>query len=187
MSSSFDGKKSLIPSDQIAMAYGKSNYLNLIGDKRLIQKLRWLAFSGYDGFAIRKDIADKFIEAEVPGARSLPVGEPSCGSEETCCSSRFSNSVYCLVDDRKKLILEFIQNKSQESLGFSLEEIILHFCGKKSLPCVLKDEASLRYEISVLVANGYLISHKDHLSKVRYAVNTTPQPIRRGPGRPLGS
>ena len=60
--------------DNVARLYGHSSYINLLGNKRLLRKIKWIAFIDQSDWKVRKDVVDKFVEAELPGTRALPVG-----------------------------------------------------------------------------------------------------------------
>ena len=173
--------------NKIARLYGYSSYIDLLGNKRYLGKLQWTAFANIGDWLIRKDIADKFVEGEIPGARALPVGEAECGSGNTCCNSKSSDSLYCLADARKTLIFDYLKQGDNNERGLSVIEFVTHFIYYRGVPCLLRDEASMRLELFELVRAGYLIRTEDSAGPFKYRMNPIPQPIRRSPGRPFGS
>lgn len=173
--------------DKVARLYGYSSYIDLLGNKRFLARLQWTAFAGIRDLRIRKDIADRFVEAEIPGSRALPVGEAECGSGKTCCNSTSSGSLYCLADARKALIFDYLKQGDNNERGLSVIEFVTHFIYYRGVPCLLRDEASMRLELFELVRAGYLIRDEESTGSYKYRMNPIPQPVRRGPGRQKGS
>jgi hypothetical protein len=173
--------------DKIAWLYGHSSYMNLLGNKRLQGKIQWIFFIGTSDWEVRKDIADRFVETEIPGARSLPVGEDICGSGNTCCNSKYPNSMYCQTEARRELIFDYLKQGDNNDRGLAVIDFVTHFIYYRGVPCLLRDEASMRLELFELVRAGYLVDTKDSTGSKRYRMNPVPQPVRRGPGRPKGS
>jgi hypothetical protein len=173
--------------DEVARLYGQSSYMNLLLNKRLQGKIQWIAFIGTNDWEVRKDIADRFVEAEIPGARSLPVGEDICGSGNTCCNSNYPNSIYCESKARRELIFDYLTQGDNNTRGLAVIDFITHFIYSRRVPCLLRDEASMRLELFELVRVGYLVETKVSTGSKRYRMNPVPQPVRRGAGRPKGS
>lgn len=173
--------------DQVAVAYGYNKFLELLGNKRSVKKLNWTKFSSETELMIRKDIADRFIEAVVPGTRALPIGESICGSDKTCCNSKIPNSLYCAAEDRRKLILDYLEIADNLGNGLRVIDFIHHFIYVRGVPCLLRDEASLRLELFQLCELGYLLEINGPGDSKRYRLNTTPRPIHFTAGRPKGS
>ncbi|CAB4344923.1 unannotated protein [freshwater metagenome] len=173
--------------DKIARLYGYSSYIDLLGNKRYLGRLQWTAFAGISDWLIRKDIADRFVEAEIPGTRALPVGEAECGSGKTCCNSKSPDSLYCFADARRALIFDYLKQGDNNERGLSVIEFVTHFIYYRGVPCLLRDEASMRLELFELVRAGYLIRTEDSARLCKYRMNPIPQPTRRSPGRPFGS
>ena len=173
--------------DEVARIYGHTSYMNLLLNKRLQGKIQWIAFIGTNDWEVRKDIADRFVEAEIPGVRSLPVGEDICGSGNTCCNSKYPNSIYCESEARRELIFDYLKQGNNNTRGLAVIDFITHFIYSRRVPCLLRDEASMRLELFELVRAGYLVETKDSTGSKRYRMNPVPQPVRRGAGRPKGS
>lgn len=173
--------------DKIAWLYGHSSYMNLLGNKRLQGKIKWIAFIGTDEWIARKDIADRFVEAEIPGARALPVGEDICGSGKTCCNSKYPDSIYCESEARRELIFDYLKQGDNNNRGLAVIDFVTHFIYHRRVPCLLRDEASMRLELFELVRAGYLVETEETTGSKRYRMNPVPQPVRRGIGRPKGS
>jgi hypothetical protein len=173
--------------DEVARLYGHSSYMHLLLNKRLQGKIQWIAFIGTNDWEVRKDIADRFVEAEIPGVRSLPVGEDICGSGNTCCNSKYPNSIYCESEARRVLIFDYLNQGDNNTRGLAVIDFITHFIYSRRVPCLLRDEASMRLELFELVRAGYLVETKDSTGSKRYRMNPVPQPVRRGAGRPKGS
>ena len=173
--------------DEVARLYGHSSYMNLLLNKRLQGKIQWMAFIGTNDWEVRKDIADRFVEAEIPGVRSLPVGADICGSGNTCCNSKYPNSMYCESEARRELIFDYLKQGDNNTRGLAVIDFVTHFIYSRRVPCLLRDEASMRLELFELVRAGYLVETKDSTGAKRYQMNPVPQPVRRGPGRPKGS
>jgi hypothetical protein len=173
--------------DNVARLYGHSSYINLLGNKRLLRKIKWIAFIGQSDWKVRKDVVDKFVEAELPGTRALPVGVEICGSGNTCCNSTYADSLYCKSEARRELIFDYLKQDDNNDRGLSVIDFITHFIYHRGVPCLLRDEASMRFELFELVRAGYLVETKDSTDSKRYRMNPVPQPVRMGPGRPKGS
>ena len=173
--------------DEVASLYGHSSYMNLLLNKRLQGKIKWVAFIGTNEWKVRKDIADRFVEAEIPGARALPVGIDICGSGNTCCNSKGSDSKFCGSEARRELIFDYLKQGDNNDRGLAVIDFVTHFIYHRRVPCLLRDEASMRLELFELVRAGYLVETEESTGSKRYRMNPVPQPVRRGPGRPKGS
>ena len=173
--------------DNVARLYGHSSYINLLGNKRLLRKIKWIAFIGQSDWKVRKDVVDRFVEAELPGIRALPVGIEICGSGSTCCNSKYADSLYCESEARRELIFDYLKQDDNNDRGLSVIDFVTHFIYHRGVPCLLRDEASMRLELFELVRAGYLVETKDSTDSKRYRMNPVPQPVRMGPGRPKGS
>jgi hypothetical protein len=173
--------------DEVAKSYGHSSYMNLLENKRLQGKIQWIVFADNNDWVVRKDIADRFVEAELPGTRALPVGVEICGSGNTCCNSRYPDSLYCDSVARRELIFDYLKQDDNNDRGLCVIDFVTHFIYHRGVPCLLRDEASMRLELFELVRAGYLVEAKDSIASKRYQMNPVPQPVRRGPGRPKGS
>jgi len=173
--------------DEVARLYGHTSYMNLLLNKRLQGKIQWIAFIGTNDWEVRKDIADRFVEAEIPGARALPVGADICGSGNTCCNSKYPNSMYCKSEARRELIFDYLKQADNNDRGLAVIDFITHFIYSRRVPCLLRDEASMRLELFELVRAGYLVETMESTVSKRYRMNPVPQPVRRGAGRPKGS
>lgn len=173
--------------DQVAIVYGYRKFYDLRGNKRFLQKLRWMNFADTTDWMIRKDVADRFVQAEMPGVRALPVGESICGSGKICCNSKIPNSLYCTAEDRRELIFELLESPENLESGLPVIGFIHYFVYLRRVPCLLREESSLRLELFQLCAMGYLLEIKGTGDSKRYRLNTTPRPIHLRPGRPKGS
>lgn len=173
--------------DEVAKPYGHSSYLYLLGNKRLQGKIQWLAFTDTRGWVVRKDLADRFIEAEIPGTRALPLGVGICGSGKTCCNSKYPDSLYCDSEARRQLIFDYLRQGDNNDRGLFVIDFVTHFIYHRGIPCLLREEASMRFELFELVRAGYLVETENSTDSKRYRMNPVPQPVRRGAGRPKGS
>lgn len=173
--------------DEVARLCGHSSYMNLLLNKRLQRKIQWIAFTGTNDWEVRKDIADRFVEAENPGARALPVGADICGSGNTCCNSKYPDSMYCESEARRELIFDYLKQGDNNDRGLAVIDFVTHFIYYRGMPCLIRDEASMRLELFELIRAGYLVDTKDSTGSKRYRINPVPQPVRRGAGRPKGS